>query len=676
MPLQTFFAAQCLQTALLGSLLSVAVLVALFFYLNRYTQRNYFTIWATAWMFYGLWLVIKLTVPEGDLNSFSSFAKLLCIETSAVFLLWGGFRYLNLQTPQTLMGLFLGFLYVWSFVAPHFFDNILHVEVPCFSLIGAGSIMAGVSFVAFSEHRRFVGANLLTVGFLIWGIYLVAYPFLQQTQNSIGTAFFFSAAVQLFIAVSMIILVLEEVRYNNDSIVDEIETVKAEREKLKAKIQTSEQEMRTLYGDAHLKEQLQSAYEELRATHKAVVEQERLSVLGQIASGMAHDINNALTPLIGFSELLIENGPNLPDGLHEPLSFIRKSGKDIERIVGRVRQFYRRRSNEEPFSRLDLNILLREAVSNIWPTGAGTPALKSFVDINLQLEENLPEINGSADELREVFRQLLSNAVDAMPEGGAIQIRTALVAQGPAFDSVSGRRVMVEVRDQGKGMDAATRQRCIEPFFTTKGPRFSGLGLSLVYGAMQRHDGTLEIESDVNQGTRIILRFLPGEQQPRKNELLDLPPVSATLRLLCVDDEPLVLKLLKDVLEMYGHNVQVASSGSAGIQAFKEAMHQEMAFQVVITDLGMPDVDGCKVVNAIKELSPATPVILLTGWGSFLDQNEEVLQRVDAVLKKPLSMAQLEAVLRRIGRSLGNHSLSVAESRMDQPEQAAKIIGV
>jgi signal transduction histidine kinase/ActR/RegA family two-component response regulator len=651
MDLRPIFSTQCVEATLLGSLLSVTVLVALFFYLNRYTKRNYFTIWATAWLFYGLWLTLKLTAPNASTESTYSLAELLCIETSAVFLLWGSFRFLRVPTPQRLMGLFIGFLYVWSYSAPKLFESAWLVTVPCFALIGLASIIAGTSFVSFREHRRFVGASLLTLGFLLWGVYLLAYPFVQEKETATGAAFLFSAAVQLFIAVSMIILVLEEVRSTNDAFVDEIESVKAERQALEAKVQTSEQQMRTLFADATLKAETQRAYEELRAAHHKVVEQERLSVLGQIASGMAHDINNALTPLIGFSEILLDHEPRLPGELIDPLKYIRKAGKDIESIVGRVRQFYRGRSEHETFGKINLNCIIQDAVQSArtrWLEQTHPPGIS--MAFALHLDNTAPEIEGSEPELLEVINQLLLNAIDATPEGGTIEILSELVdSHGGPVGIESGPCALVEVRDHGIGMDATTRKRCIEPFFSTKRGGHSGLGLSLVYGAVQRHEGSMEITSEPSEGTAVRL-FFPTKLRPSCPRL----PAASTapigrLRVLCIDDEPLVRRLLKDVLEIYGHNVEVVDSGRAGIAAFQKAHSSANHFHVVITDLGMPDLDGRQVVLAIKRVSPETPMVALTAWATMLDPNDPLIKQVEAVLQKPLSMAQLEAVLRRVG---------------------------
>jgi signal transduction histidine kinase/FixJ family two-component response regulator len=658
MDLETIFSSQCVEATLLVSLLSVTVLVTLFFYLNRYTKRNYFTIWATAWLFYGLWLTLKLTTPGTSPDSLVSLAKLLCVETSAVFLLWGSFRFLRVPTPQRLMGLFIIFLYVWSYAAPKLFDNPLLVTVPCFALIGLASVTAGASFVSFREHRRFVGANLLTLGFFLWGGYLFAHPFVQDVETVMGGTFFFSAAVQLFIAVSMIILVLEEVRSTNDTIVDEIESVKADRAVLQAKVQTSEQQMRTLFADANLKEEIQRAYEELRAAHHIVVEQERLGVLGQIASGMAHDINNALTPLIGFSEILLEHGPKLPGQLRDPLHYIHKAGRDIEGIVGRVRQFYRGRGEQENFSQVNLNALIRESAQTArarWQEQTPRPGI-SF-DLDLDLGGDLPPIEGSEGELKEVLNQLIANSVDASPQGGPIEISSRVLNHSTdPSGSESARKVVVEVRDYGVGMDTVTRKRCLEPFFSTKRAGHSGLGLSLVYGAIQRHDGSMEIQSEPSQGTTVRL-FFPTNLRPNTPQPGATPGRPAgRLRILCIDDEPLVRRLLKDVLEIYGHTVEVADGGLTGIAAFQKAQASGRLFQVVITDLGMPDIDGRQVIQAIKHASPETPIIALTAWASLLDPNDTVRSEVQAVLQKPLSMAQLEAVLRRIGHSINQNA--------------------
>jgi CheY-like chemotaxis protein len=210
-----------------------------------------------------------------------------------------------------------------------------------------------------------------------------------------------------------------------------------------------------------------------------------------------------------------------------------------------------------------------------------------------------------------------------------------------------GKFVQVEVIDTGIGMDEDTRRRCLEPFFSTKGERGTGLGLAMVYGAMQRHSAELEIESAVGKGTTMRLSFAipatPAVGAAVWTTASSVPPQ----RILIVDDDPLVLKSLRETLEADGHSVATADGGQAGIDAFLAARAQGNPFPVVITDLGMPYVDGRKVSNAIKTAAPQTIVLLLTGWGQRMVAEGDVPPHVDRVLSKPPKLRELREALAR-----------------------------
>jgi CheY-like chemotaxis protein len=247
---------------------------------------------------------------------------------------------------------------------------------------------------------------------------------------------------------------------------------------------------------------------------------------------------------------------------------------------------------------------------------------------------------GDEVELRDALTNLVFNAVDAMPEGGTLTLRTL-----PIVDD--GRStVRVEVADSGVGMDEETRRRCVEPFFTTKGERGTGLGLASVYGMLQRHSGTLEVDSAPGKGTTmrmIFPAFVEEASSPRQ-------PLAAhvslrKLRILVIDDDPILIRSLRDVLEGEGHAVEAASGGEEGIAVFAAALGSERAFEVVLTDLGMPRVDGRRVAAAIKQSSPATPIILLTGWGQRLLDEATLPENIDRVLSKPPRLNQLRAAL-------------------------------
>src|SRR3954451_4331014 len=246
------FSAQYLHATLIVSLLSVWVLVVLFYYLNRYTKRNYFTIWTAAWLFYALWLTLGITVPSTNQASFINIIRQWCVGISAIFLLWGSLHFLEIKARQSLFGLFMGFLLSWSYVAPSIVSDPLLIQLPIFSLIGLSSMFAGVSFYRLRKRRQFVGVGMLFLGFFLWGVYLATYPFSQRYEALISVGFLVSAVLQLFIAVSMIVLVLEEARYTNEQMLQQIQSVKTEKEALHMKMLVVEEQNKSVFAQSNL----------------------------------------------------------------------------------------------------------------------------------------------------------------------------------------------------------------------------------------------------------------------------------------------------------------------------------------------------------------------------------------------------------------------------------------
>jgi PAS domain S-box-containing protein len=398
---------------------------------------------------------------------------------------------------------------------------------------------------------------------------------------------------------------------------------------------------------AELHGSLQRAYDDLRQTQQAVLQQERLRALGQMASGIAHDINNAISPIMLYTESLLEREPNLSPQARGNLQNIARAIDDVAATVARMREFYRQRAPQLTLTPLSLNQLVQQVAELTRARWSDMPQQRGIViRLKTELAEDLPGVAGVEGEIREALINLVFNAVDAMPEGGELTLRTRALP-GPDGALLA----QVEVSDTGLGMDAETRRRCLEPFFTTKGERGTGLGLAMVYGAAQRHAADLDIQSMPGQGTTVALRFPP-------------PPVAAAhgvataatgiaqmqrLRVLLVDDDPLLLRSLRDMLENDGHVVVAANGGQAGIDAFNESHARGEGFGIVLTDLGMPYVDGRKVASAIKQASPATPVLLLTGWGQGLNGEPEAPDHVDEVLSKPPKLRDLRQALARHG---------------------------
>jgi CheY-like chemotaxis protein len=237
------------------------------------------------------------------------------------------------------------------------------------------------------------------------------------------------------------------------------------------------------------------------------------------------------------------------------------------------------------------------------------------------------------------------NAVDAMPEGGELTLRTRRVDPGEA-DGRAGSRL--EVEDTGVGMDEETRRRCLEPFFTTKGDQGTGMGLAMVSGILQRHGAQIDIQSEVGGGTIVGVRFQGApDAQPVAVPDASTPAAGKPirhLRILVIDDDPLVLQTLQVMLGSGGDHVVAANSGQAGIDAFAAARSAGEEFSVVFTDLGMPHVDGRRVARAVKQMSPATMTVLLTGWGAAGVEGERDGD-VDLVMSKPPKLRELREVL-------------------------------
>ena len=395
---------------------------------------------------------------------------------------------------------------------------------------------------------------------------------------------------------------------------------------------------------------LQQAYDDLRQSQQTVMRQERLRALGQMASGIAHDINNAVSPVALYTEMLLEQEPNLSRRTREYLETTQRAIGDVAHTVARMREFYRQHDAELILAPVNLGVLVQQVIDLTRARWSDMPQQRGIViEMQPELEENLPPAAGIESEIREALINLVFNAVDAMPEGGTLKIRTKS-APNPAATSY----VDVEVADTGLGMDEETRRRCLEPFFTTKGQRGTGLGLAMVYGVTRRHNAEIEIQSAVGQGTTFRLRF-PVLAATTADEPAGAPAaVPARLRILSVDDDPLLIKSLRDALEADGHAVVTAQGGQEGIDVFRAAQQRDEHFSVVITDLGMPYVDGRKVASAIKSDSPSTPVILLTGWGQRLISEGDIPPNVDRVLNKPPKLRELRAALADLAGKQGD----------------------
>lgn len=311
------------------------------------------------------------------------------------------------------------------------------------------------------------------------------------------------------------------------------------------------------------------------------------------------------------------------------LNIISTAAGDAAKVVSRLRQFYRKHEDGESFHTVDVAALVTQTITLTRPRWKDqAQAAGATIRVESELGP-VPAVLGDESELREVLTNLIFNAVDAMPAGGLITVRTRS----------EGGSAMIEVSDTGSGMTEEIRQRCLEPFFSTKGERGTGLGLSMVFGIVQRHGGKVDICSALGTGTTFIVTLpLQGEQSGAETSAKNGASVLRNLSVLAVDDEAQVRDFISAALGMDGHRVEVASDGADGLRRFRDGR-----FDVVVTDKAMPGMSGDQMASAIKLMKPGTPVILLTGFGQFLDKSD--LPGIDVLLSKPVGIQALRAAL-------------------------------
>lgn len=372
--------------------------------------------------------------------------------------------------------------------------------------------------------------------------------------------------------------------------------------------------------------QRQSVVDDLRATQAQLVRGETLSAIGKLASGMAHHLNNLFAVILGRLETLLVKAPADPDA-RRYIEIIQRAAQDGAEVVRRVQRF----SRVQPVSRatpVDLNQLAQEVLEVTRPRWHNEAQLRQIrIDTELHLG-GIRAVAGEIAPLREVLMSLVLNAIDAMPGGGQLTLRTWSDAN----------EVHCAVSDTGAGMSDEVRQRVFEPFFTTKGPKSTGLGLSVTYGIVQRHNGRIDVDTGLGRGTTIHITFPAMPPSVRAQAPLPVPLVeTAALRVLVVDDEPEVRTAVADML------------GAAGYTAFEAAGGREalawldggQSVDLLLTDLGMPGMTGTDLARSVRGQWPGLRIGLMTGWDETEARGGETSPMVDFVIAKPFQLSAL-----------------------------------
>jgi signal transduction histidine kinase/ActR/RegA family two-component response regulator len=386
--------------------------------------------------------------------------------------------------------------------------------------------------------------------------------------------------------------------------------------------------------------QAEQAERERMREHYA--QMEKLSALGELASGVAHNFNNTLTGILARAQLMLD-AKDMKD-IRRGLRIIIQTAEDGAKTVKRIQDFARQRRDQD-FVRIDVDQLMLEVAEITRPRWKDhAEAANVHIKLVRQIGSN-SVIMGDAGELREVLVNMVFNAVDAMPDGGTLTLST----------QDAGDQVVMTVEDTGTGMSEEVRSRIFDPFFTTKGKAGMGLGLSVSYGIIRRHEGRVEVESELGKGTTFRMTFpIVGESDTQRiHEAGPLLSARAdgTLRVLVVDDEDYVRELLADILVREGCEVSLAGEGREALRLFDSA-----EYDAVFTDVGLPGMSGWEVARAVRERDRAVALAVITGWGDTVTPEEQSEAQADWIVPKPFTVERIAGLVGEISaRKAASH---------------------
>jgi signal transduction histidine kinase/ActR/RegA family two-component response regulator len=410
--------------------------------------------------------------------------------------------------------------------------------------------------------------------------------------------------------------------------------------------------LKNIESSAAQAEQAQRHVEELShyiAEQERIREQfsqmEKLSALGELASGVAHDFNNTLAGILGRAQLILRT--NDPEKISRGLNIIIKTAEDGAKTVKRIQDFARQRRDHdfEPVSIDQILFDVSEITRPRWKDRAEVANVQ--ISLNLQIRSK-SRVMGDESELREVLVNMVFNAVDAMPNGGQL----TLAAED------DNDCVVISVGDTGTGMAPEVKSRIFDPFFTTKGKAGMGLGLAVSFGIIRRHEGSVEVDSRLGAGTQFRIRLPKAKVTEEPIAVTPEPQRVATKtaiamdgrlfdenkpKILVVDDEESVRELLRDLLESEGFRVYLAPGSREALGLFDANQ-----FDGVFTDVGMPGMSGWELANAIRERNETIPIAIITGWGEAVGSVERKDARVDWVVTKPFRAERISELAQQI----------------------------
>ena len=392
------------------------------------------------------------------------------------------------------------------------------------------------------------------------------------------------------------------------------------------------------------RERLKKCLEKIAEAHTrdvALREQEihaqKMAALGELSFGVAHNVNNTLTGILGRAQLILRNSSD-PGKVEAGLELIIKSAEDGAHIIRRIQDFARQRPSRE-FETISVADLLKDACEMTRPRWESR---SEFAPIRFALHADCQaHIKGDAVELREVLVNMIYNAVDAMPSGGEVRVSTQETRE----------RVVLCITDTGTGMTPEVKQRLFDPFFSTKGKAGTGMGLAVSFGIIRRHEGSIEVDSEPGRGTTFKIS-LPKVTPAGTNAEQHLITAGIStnedrMRVLVVDDETHVREVLIEALESEGCEVISAPSGEVALALFDQ---YEGKFDAVFTDIGMPEMSGWELVTEIRERSKTIPLAIVSGWADAISVQTRNAVNADWVIAKPFDINKISNIAKEIAQ--------------------------
>ncbi len=369
----------------------------------------------------------------------------------------------------------------------------------------------------------------------------------------------------------------------------------------------------------------------------------KMEAIGNLAGGIAHDFNNTLAAIMAFTELAaMKTAPT--DEIRESLEGILVASERAKVLVQQILTFSRTSGEER--SPISLEPLVEEVLKLL------RAALPSTIDIQQFMVEDAGAVLANATQLHQVLMNLCINAEYAMREtGGVLQVRVEPFDVSPDFADQHcslhpGPHLRISVRDTGRGMKPETMERVFEPFFTTKGVgEGTGLGLAIVHGLVTSHHGVITVSSQIGEGTTFEIYFPQVDLRPEAASGFDLSGPEGEGHILLVDDEAVLVRAIKTILEIKGYSVVATTSGAEALELFRSSSEP---FDAVITDQTMPGLTGEQLAMELRQLQPDIPVILCTGFSHIMGPSKAQALHLDAFLMKPTSADDLLRTVKQV----------------------------